>query len=158
MCSFGDLQVKKTFVLNCSWRFHFNCFYRNRHFNYFHYSSNDNFLCFHFHTAFLRHLKRLEAHDGAVSTVHDEVFAVVPQQAVRHVALQLLRPPGHFLPLQRRAAAHLHTEDRWAAGELLWINTDSKEKELLCLDTVNQMFHTFTSPGVQCTNVNMKHI
>lgn len=53
------------------------------------------------------HLKGLEAHGGAVSTVHDEVFAVVPQQAVGHVTQQLFRPPGHLLALQRRAAAHL---------------------------------------------------
>lgn len=53
------------------------------------------------------HLKRLEAHGGAVPTVHDIVFTVVPQQAVGHVAPQLLGPPGHLLALQRRAAAHL---------------------------------------------------
>lgn len=66
-----------------------------------------------------RHLKRLEAHDGAVSTVHDEVFAVVPQQTVGHVAPQLLRPPGHLLPLQRRTAAHLRGgQDRYVFREL----------------------------------------
>lgn len=60
-----------------------------------------------FESFFHPHLKCLEADDGAISTVHDKMFTVVPQQAVAHVTLELLRPSGHLLSMQSYLAVHL---------------------------------------------------
>lgn len=59
------------------------------------------------------HLVSLVADGHAISAVHDVVFTVVPQQAVGDRAEELLRPPGHLVPVQSRLAAHfVHVVDQ----------------------------------------------